>query len=121
MKTGRIVVVSLLLLGLAGSCASLRASFRGDLTNVLAGARGKLSECYAEALARNPKLAGQVTLKFTVQPNTGRFTGVAVAGSQIKDPAFEKCVTTVVGEQHVDAPPMTVEIIDYPLTVAPAK
>jgi hypothetical protein len=123
MKTYRIVAVSTLLLGLAGAggCASLSPMFRADLTNVLAGARGQLSACYAEALVRNPKLAGQVTLKFTVQPNTGRFTGVTVAQSQIKDRDFEKCVATVVGEQHVAAPPMIVEIVDFPVSFTPTR
>jgi hypothetical protein len=112
--------IAALMTGTAG-CAVLAPTFKTDLTASLRAAKPQLSQCYAEALARNPKLAGPVTLKLTVQRETTALSDVTVVGPQPSDPAFEQCVAKVAGGLQVaKAPHLTVRA-DYPLNFTPAQ
>ena len=112
------VAFAALMLGLSG-CAVLAPTFKTDLTSAMRAAKPQFSQCYADGLKRNPKLAGDVTVTLTVKRTTTALTNVAVAGPQPADPDFEQCVAKVAGGLQVrNAPVLTVKA-DYPLTFTP--
>jgi hypothetical protein len=109
-----------LMLGLSG-CAMLAPTFRTDLTSTMTAAKPQLSQCYAQGLARNPKLAGDVTVQLTVKRSTTALTDVTVMGPQPSDPDFEQCVAKVAGGLSVpNAPHLTVRA-SYPISFTPAQ
>jgi hypothetical protein len=106
----------------AGCTAMLLGpNFRGNLQQKMATAQAPLTDCYAQALARNRRAHGAMTVKFTVQPNTGIFAGTMVSATQIKDPEFDRCVTTVIGALHLSPAPAGKIEVDYPLTFTRTK
>ena len=70
-------------------------------------AKPQFSQCYADGLKRNPKLAGDVTVKLTVKRTTTAFTDVTVMGPQPSDPDFEQCVAKIL--DHLAIPPVLVQ------------
>ena len=112
--------VAALLMGTAG-CAVLAPTFKNDLTLTLQSAKPQLSHCYARALAKNPKFAGQATVSLTVERETTSLTNVTVSGPQPSDSAFEQCVALVAKQLRVpNAPHLTVRA-DFPLNFSPAR
>ena len=120
MKTSTIVTLILAVAALGAGCqaALIGPSFRNDLQQKMASAQAPLTECYAQALTRDRHAKGQMTIKFTIQPNTGIFSGTQVVQSQIKDPELDRCVTKVIGELHLGSAPNAKVEVDYPLSFA---
>ena len=101
-------------------CALFTRGFRNDLPSTLQEAKPQLSQCYAEALKRNPKLAGSMMLTVTVQRSTTALTGVTAVGPQPADATFEQCVARVVGGLKVAKSPMFTCRANFPVNFTPA-
>jgi hypothetical protein len=87
-------------LGLVGSlavgCASGRAPevYRDDTQKLIDGTHQAVADCYAAALKTDRKAQGSVTVNFTVQEGTGKFTNIAVDKAKSSAPeAVQQCVT----------------------------
>jgi len=74
-----------------GACpgAALGPNVRQEIAVQVTGKQPALSSCYKEALARDRTLAGQATLRFTVDM-TGQFGAVGVNG--IQDGKLKSCI-----------------------------
>jgi hypothetical protein len=110
-----------LTLQLAAGCAStgLGPETRDDVAARMATVQQPISVCYAQALQRNRKLRGQMTVAFETAPGTGRFTGVTVTRSELGDPVLEACVRDQVGALTLAKPPKTKLAAEYPLNFTP--
>ncbi len=114
------VAFAALMIGLSG-CAVLAPTFKTDLASTMKAATPQFSQCYADGLKRNPKLAGDVTVNLTVQRTTTGLSNVTLVGVQPSDPDFEQCVVKVAeGLQVANAPVLTVRAA-YPITFTPAQ
>lgn len=100
-------------------CAALAPTFKTDLTDTLTAAKPQLSDCYSKALAKNPKLSGQATLRLTVEAASTALSNVALTAPQGADPAFEQCVARVAGSLQVKNAPVITVNAEYPLTFTP--
>jgi hypothetical protein len=81
----------------AGSfgCAMKRPAeqYRDDTAALLATRSGAIKQCYDDALKADPKLAGTVTLKFTVAKETGQIVNAQVDAASTKAPEkLSSCV-----------------------------
>jgi hypothetical protein len=124
MRTNSIVLGSLLLAGVllvgAGCTPTVTVTQRGYITQRMTGAQIPLAKCYADLLTTTPAAAGNVTVAFRIQPNSGRFTGVKMVRSQVNDPAFNKCVLGVVSDLYISpAPSFIIEVVEYPIGFKP--
>lgn len=72
------------------------------LRKLLEARRGELQACYDEALARTPKLAGSLKLRFLLSPS-GRAYGVTLTGATIPDSGLQDCAVKAVSE--IEFPP----------------
>jgi len=60
-----------------GACAATKrspAAYRADTRKALDTRTGKIAACYDQALAKDATLSGTVTIDFTVEKKTGKFT-----------------------------------------------
>ncbi len=62
------------------------------------GERYALRECYIPALKKDPNLAGEMDVQFTVSGSTGKIIASIVRDSTIEDKAVQKCMTTKIKE-----------------------
>ena len=106
---------------LAAGCAStgLGPETRDDVAARMATVQQPLAGCYAQALQRNRKLRGQMTVAFQTTPGTGKFTGVAVTRSELGDPMLEACVRDQIAALTLAKPPKTGLAVEYPLNFTP--
>ncbi|MFO0616446.1 MAG: AgmX/PglI C-terminal domain-containing protein [Polyangiaceae bacterium] len=80
----------------AVGCASGRAPevYRDDTQKLIDGTHQAVSDCYTAALKADRKAQGSVTVNFTVQEGTGKFTNIAVDKAKSSAPeAVQQCVT----------------------------
>jgi hypothetical protein len=59
----------------------------------------KIESCYADALADKPKLAGKLTMGFSIQ-KTGKLAGARVAKSTVKNKPLETCAVEALQGQR---------------------
>jgi tetratricopeptide (TPR) repeat protein len=59
----------------------------------------KIESCYADALADKPKLAGKLTMGFSIQ-KTGKLAGARVAKSTVKNKPLETCAVQALEGQR---------------------
>lgn len=90
MKT--IVATALLAVAALSSGCGLRSSefYRDDVQKLLESKSGDIKACYDKGLEGDKKLAGPVTVRFTVAEDTGKITNPAVQGEA--NPALQECV-----------------------------
>jgi hypothetical protein len=67
--------------GLTGSACSFLArdteTYERDTSSLLDTRSSQLQACYDQELARNPDMAGKLTVTFTVEKQTGKMTALA--------------------------------------------
>jgi len=124
MRKTTIVVGSLLLACAAlvgtGCTATVSQAQRDTIVQRMTGAQMPLAKCYSDLLTITPTAAGNVTVAFRIQPNTGRFTNVRMVRSQVNDPGFTKCVLAIVSDLHISpAPSFTIDVVEYPIGFKP--
>jgi hypothetical protein len=78
-----------------------------------------LRKCYDAGIAKNPRLAGTVTVRFVIR-ETGNVTGAADAGSDLPDAGVVKCVVARFAALGYPAPEGGVVAVTYPVRFAPA-
>jgi len=90
MKT--IVSAALLAVAALSSGCGLRSSefYRDDVQKLLESKSGDVKSCYDKGLEGDKKLAGPVTVRFTVAADTGKIANPAVQGEA--NPALQECV-----------------------------
>jgi hypothetical protein len=93
---------------LAAGCSYIARSpedYSKETQKVLESKSADIKKCYDEALKTNQKLVGKVTVKFTVQAETGDLTSVALdpAGTTAPEP-LPGCVTAALAGLKL-APP----------------
>ena len=76
----------------------------GDLSGTqimvaLEDALPKIETCYADALQDKPKLAGKLTLGFSIQ-KTGKVAGAKVSKSTVKNKSLESCAVDALDGQR---------------------
>ena len=62
------------------------------------GQRYALRECYTPALKKDPNLAGEMDVQFTVSGGTGKIIASIVRDSTIEDKKVQKCMTKKIKE-----------------------
>ena len=104
---------------LASACsAGLGKGARADVTSTMQSSDAELSECYADALVKNPAATGEIRLALMVAAKTGEFKPT-VESNSIDDPAFEQCVVGVVSNLKLSKPQPANLSTTYPLEFVP--
>lgn len=105
----------------AAGCAAtgLGPETRNDVAARMATVQAPIAGCYADALKRNRKLRGQMTVAFETAPVTGKFTAVTVTRSDLGDPVLETCVRDQIAALSLAQPPKTKLAVEYPLNFTP--
>ena len=87
-----IAAASLLAVAALTTCCGLRSAeyYRDDVQKVLESKTGDIKTCYDRALEGDKKLAGPVTVRFTVAEDTGKIQNPVVQGEA--NPALQECV-----------------------------
>lgn len=105
--------------------AAGKLRFTADASGIAAAlqeAVPDIKKCYEAWLQVNPKLAGTVTVSFTLSPSTdapaeGRITKTGVADSSLGHLAMEGCLLSVVDDLRFDAPPGELQV-RFPITMS---
>jgi hypothetical protein len=119
MRTPLIAIAGVLVIAGLSGCGTLAPSFKTDLTATLGQAKGRLSDCYQQALIQKPNLAGTMTVRFTVPKKRTGLSEVAVVDRPGTDPALDRCVVRVVGALQVPTAPKLNVNVEFPLTLTP--
>ena len=90
-----------LTVGLAGSACSFIArdtpTYERDTSALLDTRAGQLQACYDQELARNPDMAGKLTVTFTVEKKSGKVTQLAWDKSRTTvSESLATCVITAI-------------------------
>ena len=113
-------VLTLLVAAAAGCSGSgMGSAVRSDVSLRMASVQQPISTCYEQALQRNRKLRGRMTLSFHAAPGTGKFSDVRVVESELADPELERCVVGHVGSLTLAQPQKTAIAVSYPLNFTP--
>jgi hypothetical protein len=88
----KIILPTALLAIAATTGCGLRSAeyYRDDVQKVLESKTGDIKGCYDKGLEGDKKLAGPVTVRFTVAEDTGKITNPQVQGDS--NPALQGCV-----------------------------
>ncbi|MFO0611601.1 MAG: TonB family protein [Polyangiaceae bacterium] len=81
---------------------------------------GELRACYEAALARNPRIQGELALRVEVDPN-GAVGRVTFANASAPDPDFQDCTLRVVQGVQFDPPVNGSLVFTYPLSFSPGN
>jgi hypothetical protein len=77
-----------------------------------------MRRCYGSLLARTPKAAGRLHVRFSIE-RSGKTSGVVVTRNELRDNRFGACIANVFRTIHYpDAPHDTVRV-HYPLVFKP--
>jgi hypothetical protein len=79
---------------------------------------GPVQACYQAALARMPKLAGRVTLGFSILPD-GTLDRVVVVQDELGGTGVAACVRSKVGTWRTPFRPAQAVTVEYPFQFAP--
>ncbi len=83
------------------------------IRQVIASHRDQIRYCYSQELNRNPKLAGKISVRFTIGEG-GYVSRAAIAQSTVGDAALEECLVRKIGAWKFPAPRGGVAIVNYP-------
>ncbi|MGK0362508.1 MAG: hypothetical protein ACI9U2_004829, partial [Bradymonadia bacterium] len=80
-----------------------------------------IEDCYAQALAKSPKLAGRLTMKFSVHVKDGLGTlrDAEVVEDGLGNPFLGMCALGAVAKVEFDAEEDGVVIVSYPFNLSP--
>jgi hypothetical protein len=101
--------------------AGMGADTRADITKQMNLAQPPIQSCYAEALKKNRKLKGIVSLEFIAEPETGRFKNILFRRDELQDPMVRQCIMDEVGKLKLDKPTKSAVSIPYPLRFSPTN
>ena len=81
---------------------------------------GRFRLCYEGGLRKNPKLAGTVTTRFTID-TSGAVANPADAGSTLADKTVVACVVRGFGALSFPQPEGGTVVVSYPIELAPGE
>lgn len=86
------------------SCVARDAeTYRADTRNVLETQSRAVKDCYDVALTTDPKLDGEVVVKFKVEKKTGKILDTAIDSERTKAPeALSQCIIKAVDGLTLD-------------------
>ena len=78
-------------------------TYRADTRTVLETRNAAIKDCYDQALVADPKLDGQVTVKFKVEKKTGKVLNPEVDAARTKAPeALSSCIVKAIDGLTLD-------------------
>lgn len=97
--------LALALLGATACIARSPEDYQKDTSALLASKNDQIKQCYDAALKQDPKMAGIVTVTFTVKSETGQIMDAAVdPGKSTAPEALGQCVVNAINGLQL-APP----------------
>jgi hypothetical protein len=117
-------IMSLLLLVGASSLVACKSAGMGPETRADIAAQMRLAEapiqaCYADALKKNRRAKGVISLRFIAEASTGQFKSINVLRDEPRDPAITQCVVAEVGKLKLSKPTSSAVQIDQPIRLMP--
>ena len=85
---------------------------------IVTQSQGQVRSCYAEGLARQPALAGQISVRFVID-REGQVSHVAGGGSDLPDAAVIRCVVAAFYGLSFPKPLGGIVTVNYPLRFSP--
>jgi Ca-activated chloride channel family protein len=79
---------------------------------------GRFRTCYEQGLARDPKLAGRLTVRFTIGRDGG-VSNAADGGSSVNDSAVQACIVSSVHALAFPSPETGIATVTLPITLEP--
>jgi hypothetical protein len=99
--------------------AGMGPETRADIAAQMRTAEGPIQACYAEALKKNRRAKGVISLRFLAEANTGEFKSINVLRDEPADPAITQCVVGEVGKLKLAKPTSSAVMIDQPIRLMP--
>lgn len=128
MMTRSITSLALLAAALAvlptlGACksAGTGAETRADIAAQMKLAESPIQACYAEALKKNRRIKGTLSLRLTAEASTGQFKNINVLRDEPGDTAVRQCVLAEIGKLKLSKPTSSSVQIDQPIRFAPSN
>jgi hypothetical protein len=117
-------LLSLLLVAGAAALAACKSAgmgpeTRADIAAQLKQAEGPIQACYADALKKNRRAKGVISLRFVAEANTGQFKSINVLRDEPREPAITQCVVGEVGKLKLSKPTSSAVLIDQPIRLMP--
>jgi hypothetical protein len=122
MMTRLEIIPTLLLAALtlaACKSAGMGAETRTDIAAQMKTAEGPIQACYAEALKKNRRIKGTLSLRLTAEASTGQFKNINVLRDEPGDMAVRQCVLAEIGKLKLAKPTSSSVQIDQPIRFAP--
>ena len=118
----RLSIMSVFLaLGTLGACksAGMGAETRADIAAQMKLAESPIQACYADALKKNRRIKGVISLQLVAEASTGQFKSVSVLRDEPKDPAVTQCVVAEISKLKLSKPTSSQVQINQPIRLAP--
>ena len=117
-------IMSLLLLAGASALTACASAGMGPETRADIAAQMRLAEppiqaCYADALKKNRRAKGVISLRFVAEASTGQFKSINVLRDEPRDPAITQCVVGEVGKLKLSKPTSSSVQINQPIRLMP--
>ena len=108
-----------LLLAAACSRSGMGEGVRRDISARMTSVQEPLSACYKTALEEKRRLRGLMWLSFDVEPQSGKFSNVAITRTEVTNPGLETCVIQTVSGLTLAEPQKSVVSVEYPIRFTP--
>ena len=99
--------------------AGMGPETRADIAAQMRTAQAPIQACYADALKKNRRARGVISLRFLAEANTGQFKSINVLRDEPGDPAITQCVVGEVGKLKLSKPTSSSVMIDQPIRLMP--
>jgi hypothetical protein len=108
----------------AAALAACKSAGMGAETRTAVAAQMKLAEgpiqrCYADALKKNRRAKGVISLQLIAEAGTGQFKNITVLRDEPREPAITQCVVAEVGKLKLDKPTRSNVQINQPIRLSP--
>ncbi len=117
------LVLALSFAGVTSACATggLDSSVRKDIDRTMASRNANYQACYGDALERDARTKGRITLNFDVGGNRNqtKFRNVKVAESTVGDPDLESCVVAQARKLRLRKKATEKVAVTYPIVFEP--
>jgi hypothetical protein len=113
------IALGALLLAAACSRSGMGEGVRRDISARMTSAQEPLSACYKTALEEKRRLRGLMWLSFDVEPQSGKFSNVAITRTEVTNPGLESCVIQTVSGLTLAEPQKSVVSVEYPIRFTP--
>jgi hypothetical protein len=99
--------------------AGMGPETRADITAQMKLAEPPIQACYADALKKNRRLKGRISLRLVAEASTGQFKNINVLRDEPRDPAITQCVVGEIGKLKLSKPTKSSVQIDQPINLMP--